>query len=369
MSTAAAWPVLPYDLDGVELCGSRLYRFGGRLARPWSGAGQPVLARDGVVLEIWDKEGRTGVGEASPLPGHSSESVADCVAALDDIALRVRDYDAGGWPLVPWLDALPAARFAWESALCDLLARARKVSVATLLGGESRQSVPRNAVVSSLAEAEQALSRGISTLKVKVGGKEREAAAEHKFLRSLRRELGDDFALRLDANGAYSPEQARERLRAFKELDPEFVEQPTAVKELVGLGRCAVPWAADESLIDAAKVPAQVEALLSAAGCAAWVLKPAALGLRRARELALLAQGEGLGVVITHLLDGPIGLSAACELSLSLPLPPWACGLDRHPGLSSWPAVEVPQHALLAAAISMSGGEGLGFPRAGLPWT
>jgi len=46
--------------------------------------------------------------------------------------------------------------------------------------------------------------------------------------------------------------------------------------------------------------------------------------------------------VVTHLLDGPVALAAACELARSLP-GAWACGLDRHAGLDAWPGMEVPQ--------------------------
>jgi L-alanine-DL-glutamate epimerase-like enolase superfamily enzyme len=325
-----------------------------------------------VVLQIWDKAGRIGVGEASPLPGHSPDSLADCMVALDEIALRAGRCDADGWPLAPWLDALPAARFAWETALCDLIARARGVSVATLLGGQSLRAVPRNAMVASAAEAKQALAHGIRTLKVKVGRSQPDPIAdadELAFLRSLRQELGDGFTLRLDANGVYLPDAARRRLQEFAALRPELVEQPTAPSELATLGRCAVPWAADESLIEAEREPARIDSLLCADGCAAWVLKPAALGLRRARELALLAQGRGLGVIITHLLDGPIALAAACELALSLPRAPWACGLDAHAGLSVFPPTDVPHHMRSAAEICESGGPGLGFPKEALPWT
>jgi L-alanine-DL-glutamate epimerase-like enolase superfamily enzyme len=160
-------------------------------------------------------------------------------------------------------------------------------------------------------------------------------------------------------------DEARQRLAELEALRPQFVEQPTSSAALAELGRCAVPWAADESLQD----PQQLAPLLDAAGCVAWVLKPALLGLRRARELALLAQQRGLGVVITHLFDGPVGLAAACELALSLPTVPWACGLDRHPGLAAWPAVALPHHRPNSpAAIQPHGGCGLGFALAGLPW-
>jgi len=357
-----AWPTLG---DGdLLLAGSRIYVHKGALRESFANAKQSWSSRSGIVLEIWDHHGARGIGEASPLSGHSQEGLSDCIAALADIERRICGYDADGWPLCPWLDSVAAARFAWESALCDLLARSRGVSVATLLGGQERTAIPRNAVVSSLAEARGAIERGIRTLKVKVGRPEKEADEELHMLFSLRRELGQDFVLRLDANGVFTPGEARKRLTQYAALHPQFVEQPTSVQSLATLGVCAVPWAADESLA----AGSQLDGLLPAQGCAAWVLKPAMLGLRRSRELALLAHSYGLGVVVTHLLDGPIGLAAACELALSLPIAPLACGLDRHVGLTGWPDVSNPHHLRSDAEITPSGGVGFGFGRAGVPW-
>lgn len=357
-----AWPSL--SEGELLIAGTRIYVNEGSLREPVSNAKQSWSSRRGLVLEIWDHNGAHGIGEASPLSGHSLESLSACIAALTDIEQRISGYDADGWPLCPWLDSVAAARFAWESALCDLLARLRGVSVATLLGGQERAAIPRNAVVSSLAEARDAIERGIRTLKVKVGRPEKEADEELHMLQILRHELGQDFALRLDANGVFTTGEARHRLAQYAALHPQFVEQPTSVQSLATLGICAVPWAADESLAEGS----QVGRLLQAQGCVAWVLKPAMLGLRRSRELALLAQSHGLGVVLTHLLDGPIGLAAACELALSLPIAPLACGLDRHLGLTGWPDVANPHHLRSDAEITPSGGVGLGFGRAGVPW-
>ncbi len=151
---------------------------------------------------------------------------------------------------------------------------------------------------------------------------------------------------------------------------PRFVEQPVAAEALHRLGVCAVPWAADESLV----YPELVEPLLSSRGCAAFVLKPAVLGgLSRARELAARAQERGIDVVVTHLCDGPFAMAAACELAVSLPRPPLACGLAPHEDLAAFVALfgglDVPQLAP-PCAVRSSGGPGLRVTRPPLehPW-
>jgi hypothetical protein len=93
------------------------------------------------------------------------------------------------------------------------------------------------------------------------------------------------------------------------------------------------------------------------------VLKPAILGgLLRARELAVRAQQHGKDVVVTHLFDGPFAMAAGCELALSLPRPPLACGLAPHADLPAFAegleGLDVPQLAL-PRFVRSSGGPGL----------
>lgn len=353
---------VPEDADCIV--GSRLYKLGGSLCVPAVNAQRTTRAREGVVLEIWDSAGNRGVGEASPLLGHSAETLAECVSVLTDIHQKIVGCDHEGWPAIPALSAVPAACFAWESALCDLLARRRHVSVAQLFGGTSAR-IARNAVVSDLAQAEAAWARGIRTLKVKVGHPKKEESEELHFLASLRQRFGDALTLRLDANGAWSIPEAQKQMQRLASIGPQYVEQPVSADSLPLLGRCAAPWAADESLASADVA----RTLLDCPLCVAFVLKPALLGFRRSRDLAMCAQSKGKGVVITHALDGPIGLAAACELALSLPLVPWSCGLDLHPGLSAWPSVPIPQLVQSPAFVSPSESLGLGFAFGGLPWT
>jgi o-succinylbenzoate synthase len=352
-------------LPPLHIVGSALHFYGQPLDQPVGNTQQRWPARHGLILRIWDAAGRQGIGEASPLPGLSPDSLADCAAALHDIHQRLAGVDSDGWPQAPGLVGRPSAEFAFESAVLDLAGRVTGCSAAALLAGRPPwPTVELNALVDSLDAARQARQRGMTTLKLKIGGPD--WAAELRLLSSLRQELGGDWQLRLDANGGFAVELARQRLGELLPLSPQLVEQPTRPGQLAGLGRCAVAWAADESLAD----PAEATQLLHADGCVAWVLKPALLGLRRARQLAVAAQAQRLGVIVTHLFDGPVGLAAASELALSLPAVPWACGLDRHPGLSAWPAVALPhQPDPQQPLLKPHQRAGLGFAQAGLPWS
>ena len=327
-------------------------------------------------LHLTDEEGRHAIGEASPLAPFSREDVAACDRALAHVAVRLGEIDddapaagavaAALQRLGRSLSAVPAARFALETALFDLIGRRRGLSVAACLGPGGYRSVPVNALLlpdplTTLADRAAALAAsGFGVIKIKLRARDEDGfARELAALRAVRERLPLPFELRLDPNAAWAPDLARRRLAALVPVAPSYVEQPVDAASLHRLGACAVPWAADESLAD----PERVEALLSSPGCAAFVLKPAILGgLLRARELALRAQARGIAVVITHLCDGPFAMAAAAELALSLPLPPLACGLAPHEDLAAFAAafggLDVPQLAR-TGAVQSSGGPGL----------
>ena len=333
--------------------------------------------RPRLALWLVDDADRIGVGDAAPLAGFSPESVEACARALTGVEDRLGVIDdelppasAVGAALARFgrdLDAVPAARFALETALFDLVGQRRGLSLAACLGGPpSPARVPVNGLLiappeETLADRAVALAtRGYSAIKIKLRAREdagflRELAA----LREVRDRLPLPFEIRLDPNAAWSLDEARARLRALAAIAPAFVEQPVDATLLHRLGECAVPWAADESLV----IPDLLEPLLSARGCAAFVLKPALLGgLVRARALALRALSRGLDVVVTHLFDGPYSMAAAAELAVSLPRPSLACGLDRHDALEAWIAdvggLDIPQLAE-PGWIRSSGGPGL----------
>lgn len=332
--------------------------------------------RPSVFVELVDAEGRTGKGEAAPLPPFSREGASEAaraiggarrIATLDESRSAAEAVASALEPIAGALASAPSARFALETALLDLLAQRRGTSIAAILGGAGAYDrVPLNALLAAPpletlpTRAAALAAEGFTAIKIKLRARDDGGfAREVEALREVRALLPPPFELRLDPNGAWSIDEARRKLEALVEIAPRFVEQPVAAAELHRLGECAVPWAADESLAD----EASSKRFATARGCAAFVLKPHVLGLLRARELSIAAQAHGIDVVVTHFFDGPHAMAAACELASSLPRPPLACGLAPHQHLAAFAAnfggVEIPQLAEQRFARS-SGGPGLG---------
>lgn len=352
----------------MRFTASSLSLVGGSLATPTGNSQALWRERRGILLRI-EAGDLAGLGEASPLPGYSPDVLGDCERALRDVHTRISPLDlslppddavtASLAPLAEALGALPAARFALETALLDLLARWRGVSIATLLGGAGRRVALSHLLDAGAddwrARLASLLERDVRAVKVKLGRRAIPWADELARLEEIREALGPDRELRLDANGCFSLAEARARLAALGRVAPSFVEQPVSGLDTLALGRCAVGWAADESL----SLPAVRAQICAAEGCVALILKPALLGFLPARSLAIEAQRAGLGVVVTHMFDGPVALAAACALALSLPSAPLACGLASHEALGAFlPAADA--RSLDGAWLSPHDDVGLG---------
>lgn len=338
-----------------------------KLPRPAWNALSSWSEREGLLLRIEDGEGRTGIGEASPLPGYSPDSVDRCEETLRAAAASPPPGIRLGEEIAPQLEKAsrsidpdaPAAKFALESALLDLAGKRAGLPASLLLSGyAARETVPLAALIQStdvdgcVAEAKSAAARGIRTIKMKIGSPGAFDAERRLILRL--KKIPGVLAIRLDANGAWSMEEVSGRLRSFAEAAPEFVEQPVGEEDLFALEESPVPLAADESLLLAGDPPTFPRV------CRVLVLKPALLGgFAACLRVAEAGTARGLDIVVGHVFDGPVALAACAELALSLSPPPLACGLDRHAGLDAWPDVCVSQ--VNSNSVRRSGLPGLGL--------
>ncbi len=310
--------------------------------------------RRGIVIAVdLDREGNrdgvTGLGEASPLPGMSHDDLPRCRAALAD-AGAVR------WPLDVADDRLadavidavearcaggPAAAWALSCALLDAAARARRCSMRTLWWpGAAAQPPALAALCDGPAAAAAAVARGVRTVKIKIGvGERADIAGAVAAVRAVREAVGPDVAIRADANRAFALGEVPTLLAALAAFDLEYVEEPAAGLGPTLAARLAVPVALDESAAEPG-AEAWLDAALASGAVAALVLKPTLLGPRRLRALVARAAHAQVATVVTHALEGPIATAAAAELALALAAdaaaPTRAAGLAPHAALIAW---------------------------------
>lgn len=298
--------------------------------------------REGIVL-VLRASGMIGLGEASPLPGYSVDDLPTCSNELErcwerlpaiDVAQPIRDILRHAVARSGVRAA--AAVFALESAVLDLVAKARRQPAwVTLRGDTDVTPIPLSAIAEgaapeALAEAAQsAHARGITVVKIKVGGPEGHVRDGHR-LAAVRARLGQRVALRLDANQTLPVDQLSETIGALASFGPQLLEEAAPLEHLSALRESPIPLALDESLmLDG--WPERIATAAALGTFAAVVLKPMTLGgFERCLGIAAAARAARLGVIVTHVFDGPIGSAAAACLALALPEGVLPCGLDAH---------------------------------------
>ena len=281
------------------------------LRRPVMTGRGAITQRDGLLVRIHEG-GVTGWGEAMPLPGWPGADLSATREALEE------------WATDPDPEDLPSEQFAHgavELALLDLEAQQSGRSQAEMLskGGPVADAVELNALVADAEDAVVAVGDGYGTAKLKVGASDIEV--DVAAVAAVREAIGERCHLRLDANGAWTVDQAVAALSRLEQFDIEYVEEPVAgIEALTQVAeQSPIPVAVDDSLSSAdAEVPESIPVV---------VVKPMVLGgPRTAHAAACRWIGQGRRVIVTNYLDSAIGQHAALSVAAALPGPPQVHG-------------------------------------------
>lgn len=322
----------------MKLAALDLFRYSLPLTGPLPLAGKTLRRREGILVRMTSDGGEEGWGEASPLPGFSRESMEEAAEQLRDAgkALAGRAV-TDGW-LEPdgefgrGLDGLspaPSARFGLDLSLWNLLSSAGGKALPEMMPGQLAETVWLSGLLSGstegiLNEARRMRDSGYRSVKLKVGGRAVEEDAA--LVRAVIRTLGESAMLRLDANRAWSFEEAEEFARATADLSYEYIEEPLA--EPGSLARFAretgVPVALDEALVGM-----EPEELAGHAYARAVVLKPTLLGgISRTLRLAERARSLGLAPVVSSAYETGVGTLGLISLAAVIGESP--AGLDTY---------------------------------------
>ncbi len=268
-----------------------------------------------------------------PLP-----PVGELLAALRVVAIPMRVPFRGvtvrevallegpcGWgEFGPFLEYEPAEAARWLASAVESAWVGWPVPV--------RASVPVNATVPAVGaeRVAEVLARfpGCTTAKVKVAERGQSLSDDLARVAAVREVMGPSARVRVDANGAWSVDDAFAALARLSVHDLEYAEQPCAsVEELRDLRMTLarngvdVPIAADES-IRKADDPLRVRDLGAAD---VVVVKVAPLG--GVRSALSVVEACGLPAVVSSALDTSVGIAAGVALAAAMPSLGHACGL------------------------------------------
>lgn len=270
-----------------------------------------------------------GIGEAAPLAGLSIDAIPDFEAVVARICREFTNQKFSETAqAISWFNALdlslfPALRFGIETALLDYKNGGKRMLYDnTFSQGEA--GIPINGLIwmgdrdFMQTQISSKLKEGYSCLKLKIGGLHFEEELE--ILAAVREVApASELTIRLDANGAFAPQNAMQKLEKLAALGIHSIEQPIkqgqtdAMKTLCA--NSPIPIALDEELIGITKSEDQCR-LLEKIKPVYIILKPTLVGgLQETQNWINLAKGLNIGWWLTSALESNIGLNAIAQFT------------------------------------------------------
>jgi len=297
-----------------------------RYHEPFKIASGTSIESQNIVVRIYTDYEIFGVGEASPSKRVTHETPQTVLKALDKIAPRL----IGVHPLrieqiVETMDQAvvenPSAKAAIDIALHDIMGKTARRPLFELLGGY-RQEVLTDITLGIKEPEEMAkdavkvVRKGFRVLKVKVGVTPEE---DFERIQEIRKAVGPNVAIRIDANQGWTVRQAIEVLKKLERLNVEFVEQPVKADDIEGLAEVkknsSIPVMADES------VHSPEDALYVIRKEAADLINIKLMksgGILKARKIAAVAEAANVPCMIGCMGESTIGITAGAHFAAAV---------------------------------------------------
>jgi len=320
---------------------------------------------EGLLLRIATEDGVEGFGYASATP-HMGSIATTLKAELELFRPLVvgrdpRQIEAILIDLDRTIRGAPQAKAAVDCAVHDLVARALGVPLNGLFGGAVRETVPILRILAiktppeMAAQAQKLVDKGYRYLKVKVHGNVDDDVAR---VAGIRRQVGDDIHLTIDANQSYSPKDAIAALNRMAEYRIDLVEQPVSADDVVGLALVTQMVPVTVEADEGAGSLREIFDLVSRRAVDAVSLKvPKLGGLRNTLAAARLCEAAHVKYRLGAAVGSGLLAAQALHLACALPGVDYACELAEFDRLLDDPFEGLePENGMLRLPVGLASG-------------
>jgi o-succinylbenzoate synthase len=288
-----------------------------------SGTSRGVLRTKETWFILLEENGKTGIGETGLFRGLSIDDVPNYEEKL---SWACKNIDLGLSFLLDEFCEFPSIQFGLEQAFLSLQSDS-KFELFPSEFTKGRQAISINGLVwmgdqeFMKAQIEEKLKTSFSCIKMKIGAIDFDT--EVKLLKSIRKEFSSkEIELRVDANGAFSPETALEKLKILSELDIHSIEQPIQQGQLQEMAflceNTPLPIALDEELIGVFSLE-EKSRIIETINPQFIILKPSLVGgFRGSKEWIDIIESKNSKWWITSALESNVGLSAIAQFTHTL---------------------------------------------------
>lgn len=288
-----------------------------------SGTSRGVLKTKDTWFITINFEEKKGIGECGMFKGLSIDDRLDFEATLD---WACKNIFLGPQILLPKLKEFPSIQFGIEMAFRDL----KSTIPFELFSSEftlGEATIPINGLIWMGTEdfmktqIQSKIEEGFKCIKLKIGAIDFQT--ELHLLKSIRKHFSaDDIELRVDANGAFAPEEAMEKLKRLSDYDLHSIEQPIKQGQIEDMAQLCqntpLDIALDEELIGVYD-PTEKRELLQIIRPQYIILKPTLVGGYKGSQTWIdTAKEENIGYWITSALESNVGLNAIAQWTYTL---------------------------------------------------
>ncbi len=287
-----------------------------------AGTSRGILYEKESWFIVLESNGIRGIGECSLIPGLSPENRNLYESELDWLVENTNAIES--WISVKG-NLFPSIKFGIETALADLNSGGKQLFEQDEFTS-GRSGIPINGLI-WMGDADFMrdqvrikIEEGFHCIKIKVGAIDFEE--EISLLKLIRKQFdAKTIEIRLDANGAFNPKTAMEKLKRLSEFDIHSIEQPIRPGLIASMTslceKSPIPVALDEELIGLYDKNRQFE-LLNLIKPAYIILKPSLIGgLQQANQWIALAESLDVGWWATSALESNIGLNVIAQWAFS----------------------------------------------------
>ena len=296
------------------------------LKTPFKTALRTVDSVEDIIVEIHTDSGQIGFGEAPPTGVITGDTKGAIVGALKDhiikslVGMDIENFEEIKLRLNSCIVGNHSAKAAVDIALYDLYGQLYHAPLYKMLGGYQKQiitdiTISVNSPREMAEDSVDAIKRGFKTLKIKVG---KDAAMDLERMKAIRKAVGYDVDLRIDANQGWSPKEAVKVLTDMEDagLNIEFVEQPVKAHDIEGMkfvtDHVAIPVLADESVFS----PQDALSILQQHAADFINIKLMKTGgLYNALKICSIAEVYGVECMIGCMLEAKVSVNAAVHLA------------------------------------------------------
>ncbi len=320
------------------------------LVTPFKTSLRTVDCVNDLIIKITADDGQIGFGEAPPTAVITGDTLGSIRCAIEQfiapnlIGMDIFDIDGIMQKLHGCILKNTSAKAAVDMAVYDLYAKALGKPLYQVLGGrkshiETDLTISVNSVDEMVKDSLKAVEQGFRILKIKVG---KESLEDIKRIEAIRKAVGNDIALRIDANQGWSAKDAVKIISTMEDkgIVMDLVEQPVHAHDFKGMQYVTqhvyTPILADESVFSAEDAIHIIE------GGAADLINIKLMktgGIYEAMKICSIAEIYRVECMIGCMLESKIAVSAAAHFAAAKGIitradldGPSLCSIDPYEG-------------------------------------